>query len=545
MEDGMSLTETQFTAIGPASIGFQTEPAETSNKFQVGVDASGLDFGVKGTATLGDQSPSKPNSGGTGVQGTGTGVGYGVAGFGGDATPGTGPVAPSSCAGVFGVGGSQTAQVVPIVGAPGVAGIGGPTGGVGVYGQGSGPGEQGGPGGPGVKGVGGANTPTDDADGVQGFASGAFSGVSGFGGNTSGTGVFGLGGGPGGPGVRGFGAGAMPTLPSNNPVGVLGQAGPNADGVQGFASGAFSGVSGFGGDNSGTGVFGLGGGPGGPGVRGFGSGATPLTVPSDPVGVYGQGGPQSPGVVGQAGSSNADGVQGYGSGVEGAGVRGVGTIGVVGIAANVDGATGVWADGGNPGTGALFVTGETGSLFAGPVNVEADFAQGGNFSAGVGPQGSLSISTNGVVVQGNFTVMGGMKMAAVPFPDGSHRQLYCMESPESWFEDFGVGRLTDGQARIVFDPDFAATINTDGYHVFITEYDDNNGLFVTNRTNKGFEVRAKTPTRRAQFGYRVVARRKDVASARLAKVTLPTESTEAALRKETWEQIKARLAKRD
>jgi hypothetical protein len=34
-----------------------------------------------------------------------------------------------------------------------------------------------------------------------------------------------------------------------------------------------------------------------------------------------------------------------------------------------------------------------------------------------------------VVVGGAFTVVGGPKSAAVPHPDGTHRRLYCMESP--------------------------------------------------------------------------------------------------------------------
>ena len=62
------------------------------------------------------------------------------------------------------------------------------------------------------------------------------------------------------------------------------------------------------------------------------------------------------------------------------------------------------------------------------------------------------------------------------------------------------------------------------------------GLFVTNRTSTGFEVRAKTSARTAAFSYRVVARRKDIAPARFAKMTLPTTSLE---------EIKARLAKAD
>ena len=55
-------------------------------------------------------------------------------------------------------------------------------------------------------------------------------------------------------------------------------------------------------------------------------------------------------------------------------------------------------------------------------------------------------------------------------------------------------------------------------------------------THTGFEVRAKTSTRKAEFSHRVVARRKDVAPARLARMTSPTERLE---------QIKVRMAKRD
>jgi hypothetical protein len=71
-----------------------------------------------------------------------------------------------------------------------------------------------------------------------------------------------------------------------------------------------------------------------------------------------------------------------------------------------------------------------------------------------------------VVVSGAFTVVGGPKSAAVPHPDGSHRRLYCMESPESWFEDFGEASLACGQAEVTLDPDFTAIAATDQYHVY-------------------------------------------------------------------------------
>ena len=99
------LTETQFTATGPAAAGFLTQPADTSSQFQIGVDVSGLNIGVKGTGTGGEQFPPRPGTSGTGVQGTGSGIGQGVAGFGGNATPDTIDVDPTACAGVLGAGG--------------------------------------------------------------------------------------------------------------------------------------------------------------------------------------------------------------------------------------------------------------------------------------------------------------------------------------------------------------------------------------------------------------------------------------------------------
>jgi hypothetical protein len=98
-------TETQFTATGPATIGFQTQPPDTNTQFEIGVDVSGLAIGVKGTGTLGERSPPRPDSGGTGVQGNGSGVGSGVAGFGGNATRRTINADPTACAGVLGQGG--------------------------------------------------------------------------------------------------------------------------------------------------------------------------------------------------------------------------------------------------------------------------------------------------------------------------------------------------------------------------------------------------------------------------------------------------------
>ena len=128
-----------------------------------------------------------------------------------------------------------------------------------------------------------------------------------------------------------------------------------------------------------------------------------------------------------------------------------------------------------------------------------------------------------VLVGGNFTVVGGAKSAAVPHPDGSHRRLYCMESPESWFEDFGTGQLDCGRAEIAIDPDFAALVRLDDYQVFLTQYDQHNDLCVTNRTPTGFQVEARDAAAQGAFGWRVVAKRKDITGDRLETVTIPPE----------------------
>jgi hypothetical protein len=122
------------------------------------------------------------------------------------------------------------------------------------------------------------------------------------------------------------------------------------------------------------------------------------------------------------------------------------------------------------------------------------------------------------IVFGGFFVWGGPKSAVVPHPDGSHRQLYTLESPESWFEDFGRGEVVNGRGRVELDPDFAAVVRSDDYHVFLSPEGNSNGLFVSERAPDGFEVREQRRGRsRLSFSYRVAARRRDVEVERLAR----------------------------
>jgi ferric-dicitrate binding protein FerR (iron transport regulator) len=89
-------------------------------------------------------------------------------------------------------------------------------------------------------------------------------------------------------------------------------------------------------------------------------------------------------------------------------------------------------------------------------------------------------------------------------------------------KQYDPSSLADGHAEIRLDPGFAATVQTDEYHVFLSEYDGNNALYVTARSATGFEVRAGAGAVDASFSYRVMGKRKDIQAARLEEVELPT-----------------------
>ena len=136
--------------------------------------------------------------------------------------------------------------------------------------------------------------------------------------------------------------------------------------------------------------------------------------------------------------------------------------------------------------------------------------------------GSAASFVGPVYVWGSLFVIGATKSAVVPHPDGTLRQLYCVESPESWFEDFGTGELREGEANIPIDPDFAALVQADDYHVFLTPYDDCNGLYVSRKEPDGFQVREQRGGHSSlQFSYRLLSRRRDVDAPRLEPVTPP------------------------
>lgn len=126
------------------------------------------------------------------------------------------------------------------------------------------------------------------------------------------------------------------------------------------------------------------------------------------------------------------------------------------------------------------------------------------------------------IVNGNFGV-SGTKSAIVKDAAGNHRLMYCVEAPESWFEDVGTGTLAGGAATVTFDPDFAALIHTDSYHIFLTPLGDCKGLYVASKSPTGFTIRElQGGGSTIAFSWRVMAKRADIKGERLAKFTMPT-----------------------
>jgi hypothetical protein len=244
------------------------------------------------------------------------------------------------------------------------------------------------------------------------------------------------------------------------------------------------------GDNSGTGpaVYGNNTG-GGIGVAGI----TTSSVNGNAA-VAGVNLSTGPGVVGYANGTNSIGAGGVTD--IGYGVYGNATGNGVGVIGHTASGTAIW--------GAAGGAGNTAGLFTGGA---------------------------GVIVYGALTATGP-KSAAVKAPDGSLRRLYSVESPESWFEDFGSGQLSNGSATVQLETGFAGVVKTDAYHVFPSPKGDCKGLYVSNQTPSSFTVRElQGGTSSVAFSYRVVAKRKDITGARLELVSEPATTVPPALPK--------------
>jgi|SRR4051794_21702405 hypothetical protein len=188
-------------------------------------------------------------------------------------------------------------------------------------------------------------------------------------------------------------------------------------------------------------------------------------------------------------------------------VNGIGPVGVIGQGT---GAAGIGVQGEGSGDNGV------GGSFFGPFVVGSPRGRSGQF---IGEM----VVWGGARIFGGLQVITGPKSAVVAHPDGTHRQLYCMESPESWFEDFGRAQLSEGSVRVSLEEGFAALVDTETCHVFLTAEGECMGLYVSERSQQDFEVREQSGgTSSVSFSYRIAARRADISVERLAAVETPT-----------------------
>lgn len=97
------------------------------------------------------------------------------------------------------------------------------------------------------------------------------------------------------------------------------------------------------------------------------------------------------------------------------------------------------------------------------------------------------------------------------------RVMFAPEAPEIFFQDFGVGQLVNGEARINLDPILKRNIYVDKNHpikVYVTLEGDCNGIYVTNKSSDGFTVKElQGGTSNAAFSWQIVANRADTKDA--------------------------------
>lgn len=145
---------------------------------------------------------------------------------------------------------------------------------------------------------------------------------------------------------------------------------------------------------------------------------------------------------------------------------------------------------------------------------------GGYFNAGVGAGQSYAYvgikynATNTGTGGTNYKIIGnGTNSTMILDKEQKPRVLFSPEAPEILFEDYGSGQLVNGKAYIPIDEILKEALFIDEKHplkVFIQLEGDCNGVYVTNKTKNGFEVKElANGTSNTKFSWHIVANRAD------------------------------------
>lgn len=139
-------------------------------------------------------------------------------------------------------------------------------------------------------------------------------------------------------------------------------------------------------------------------------------------------------------------------------------------------------------------------------------------SAGLGNLLSIgsTITMNRMLQVNGDLCVTGQKNAIVPTSQGMTK-VYSEESAEVWFTDYGSLTVKDGTAQAKLDSRFLETVLIDESHqmmVFVTQTSGDPINVVVEKGLTSFTIRCARPIT-ATFDYRVQAKRKDFADARL------------------------------
>jgi hypothetical protein len=144
---------------------------------------------------------------------------------------------------------------------------------------------------------------------------------------------------------------------------------------------------------------------------------------------------------------------------------------------------------------------------------------GGYFQGGVSAQSysfaGVKYNHNGAGGGGtDYKVIGnGVASTIILDENKKPRIMFCPEAPEVLFEDYGVSKLSNGEAYIVLDKILASSMKIDEKHplkVFIQLEGDCNGVFVTDKSNNGFRVKELNKGKsNVSFSWHIVGSRAD------------------------------------
>ena len=226
------------------------------------------------------------------------------------------------------------------------------------------------------------------------------------------------------------------------------------------------------------------------------------------------------GLYGSTAQSGGYGVEGINTYSFGGGTGVYGTGGQYGVEGVSSASVGVLGSGstGTEGNGTQY-----GVYGIGPTAVYGDAnnssgSSGGNFSNNAGGCYTYAAYYNGTTYYGIYSnseiYSSSTKSTLVQDEQGNTRAMYCDESPEVIFHDYGTASLVNGRIHIDLDPILAKNVAVNDKHplrVILTMNEEcPNSLFVTNRTATGFDVvEMNHGTSNASFTYEVIANRAD------------------------------------